>query len=62
MGEIVRVLRLIEYVGERSAVEEQVARSLHGSKYGVGDGIGACRITAQTIGEFPDILGKEESK
>jgi len=48
----VRVLRIIEYVGARGAVEKQLASSIHGTK-DWGSGV---RITATTLGEFPEIL------
>lgn len=48
----VRVLRIVEYVGPRSRVEETVARSIHGTKE-VGNGL---VIRAATIGAYPEIL------
>jgi hypothetical protein len=48
MSDIVRVLRIVEYVGERSAVEQQVARSIHGTRVP-----GAVAISVTTLGEFP---------
>lgn len=51
----VRLLRLIEYVGPYEDVVRQVANSLHGTRAGVGN----CRITAVTIGEFPELLLEE---
>jgi hypothetical protein len=50
--DIVRVIRIIEYVGPRGKIETQIANSLHGTK-DWGNGI---RISAATIGEFPEIL------
>jgi hypothetical protein len=49
---IVRVLRLVEYVGERSVVEATVKASLHGTKHVEDRGRGM-DITGVTIGEFP---------
>lgn len=49
--DIVRVLRIIEIVGPRSLVEKQVANSIHGTKTW-----NDIRISAATIGEFPEIL------
>src|SRR5688572_15898945 len=49
MADKVRVLRLVEYVGERSSVEKQLKTSLHGSR----NGVPGCVITAVTIGESP---------
>ena len=48
----IRVFRLIEYVGDRDAVEAQIKNSLHGTKSGKGN----CQITGTTLGEFPEEL------
>lgn len=58
--EIVRVLRLIEYVGPRDLVEEIVGNSLHGTREipKRGKGVVGVRLTGVTIGEFPEVLGK----
>lgn len=48
----VRVLRIIEYVGDRKDVEDVVARSIQGEKR-VKDGL---IIKAATIGTYPEIL------
>ena len=61
MEDIVRVIRIIEYVGPRSKVEDNVRRSIHGVR-DHGNGV---KITAVTLGEYPDILEpalKEELK
>ena len=50
--DIVRVLRIIEYVGPRSWVESTIAGSIHGTK-NYGD---TTRINAATIGAYPEIL------
>lgn len=47
--DIVRVFRLVEYVGERLQVEKQISMSVHGSRSGMTGVV----ITAQTLGEFP---------
>jgi hypothetical protein len=52
----IRILRIIEYVGTREAVEEQIRLSLHGSR----EGVRGCKITATTLGTFPEILAREE--
>jgi hypothetical protein len=52
MNDIVRVLRVIEYVGPREAVEKQVSDSLHGQKQ-LNNGV---LIKAATIGNYPEIL------
>lgn len=51
MEDQVRVLRVIEYVGSRSAVEHAVKNSLHGEHH--------CKdyvIRAATVGIYPEIL------
>lgn len=53
MADIVRVLRVIEYVGPRKRVEETVAKSIHGERP-FGQGL---VIRAATIGAYPEILG-----
>lgn len=50
--DIVRVLRVIEYVGPRDRVEDVVAKSIHGEK-DAGYGL---VIKAATIGVYPEIL------
>lgn len=52
MTDIVRVLRVYEFVGPRDKVELQVARSIHGEK-DWGNGV---TIRAATIGTYPEIL------
>ncbi len=47
----VRVLRVIEYAGERDRVETLVANSIHGEKQ-----VGGLTIKAATIGTYPEIL------
>jgi hypothetical protein len=47
--DIVRVVRIIAYVGPRSKVEKQIANSLHGTK-DHGNGV---RISVVTVGEYP---------
>lgn len=56
--DIVRVIRIVEYVGPRSAVERQIEGSLHGTKKGIYGPNGAVQITAVTLGLFPEIIGK----
>lgn len=50
----IRVLRLIEFQGPRAAVEEQIKHSVHGTKR-LPSGV---EITATTLGEFPEIIGR----
>lgn len=56
--DIIRVLRVIEYVGPRDRVEDTVAKSVHGTKE-VGNGL---FIKAATIGAYPEILGQVPEK
>lgn len=58
--DIVRVIRIIEYVGPRKLIEEQVKNAIHGTK----SLIRGVNITAVTLGEYPEImkqLNKEEN-
>lgn len=50
--EQVRVLRVIEYTGPRAKVEQQVSRSLHGTR-DHGNGVAT---TAVTLHEYPEVL------
>lgn len=50
MASRIRILRLIEYVGPRAAVEDQVRRSLHGIR-DAGSGV---VINVTTLGEFAE--------
>lgn len=54
--DIVRVLRILEYVGPRARVEEAIERSLHGSRTFGNPAIGWVNIRAATIGLYPEIL------
>ena len=56
--DIVRVLRVIEYVGPRADVEAQIKGSLHGER----NGRGGCIIKAATVGTFPEILNGSENQ
>jgi len=56
--DIIRVLRVIEYIGPRDRVEETVALAVHGTKDCGLDLI----IRAATIGEFPEILEKASTR
>lgn len=61
--DIIRVLRLVEYVGPRGAVEEQVRKSLHGTReFGSHNSFVPMRITAITIGEFGEVISDEVAK
>jgi len=55
--DIVRVLRVIEYIGPREAVEQMISFSIQGEKYIERTGI---TIKTATIGNYPEILNKEE--
>jgi hypothetical protein len=50
--DIIRVIRIVEYVGPRSLVERNVGGSLHGTRDN-GNGV---KITAVTLGEYPEIM------
>lgn len=52
MAQVVRVLRVIEYVGERKWVEATVAGSIQGEKHLSGGNI----IRAATLGAYPEVL------
>lgn len=53
--DLVRVLRIVEYTGPRAAVEECVAKSIHGERrFGPHGKEIAVRVA--TIGEYPEIL------
>ncbi|WP_426287485.1 hypothetical protein [Luteibacter sp. E-22] len=52
--DIVRVLRVIEYIGPRDRVEQVVAGSIHGNK----DAGGGLLIRAATVGAYPEIIGQ----
>lgn len=52
MADTVRVLRVVEYIGDREWVEKAVGNSLHGTKVIVGKG----EIRAATIGAYPELL------
>lgn len=51
--DIVRVIRIYEFVGPRSVIEEQVEKSIHGARQFWG---GGALIRAVTLGTFPEIL------
>ena len=50
--DIVRVIRIVEIRGPRSAVEQQVQLSLHGTRPGVE----GCIVTSVTLSEFPETI------
>lgn len=53
MPDTIRILRLYEFIGPRSEVEQQVAQSMQGTvKLPKGD----LTIRATTLGEFPEVL------
>lgn len=56
----VRVLRILEYTGPRSKVEELIAKSVHGERRltNVHDPSRGVVIRAATIGNYPEILAK----
>lgn len=52
MSDIVRVLRVYEFIGPRDLVEQQVSRSLKGTKI-LPNGMA---IRSATVGDYPEIL------
>lgn len=54
MSDIIRVVRIIEYIGPRELVEPAVEDSIHGVKKLPG----GLQITVATIGPYPEILFK----
>ncbi len=60
--DIVRVLRLVEYMGPRSWVEEQVKRSILGTKVIELKQGGTATIRAFTLGEFPEVVSRESGQ
>lgn len=53
--DIVRVIRILEYVGPRKHVEETLERSIKGT-----DTHKNLTIRAATLGDFPEIMEKGE--
>ena len=68
MSDQIRVLRVIEYTGDREAVEQVVRMSLHGEKRfsqtepSTHRNMGMVCIRAATIGDYPEVLSKVTSK
>lgn len=54
--DIVRVLRIVEIIGPRDLVEQQVTNSLHGERLGATSNMGQVVIRAATVGNYPEIL------
>ena len=54
MKDQIRVLRVVEYIGQRKWVEETIARSIKGTKIVSGFG----QIRAATIGDYPELLSE----
>ena len=52
----VRVIRVIEYIGPRDTIEEQLSISIMGDKYLKERDI---LIRTATIGQFPEILEED---
>lgn len=51
----IRVLRIIEYTGPREAIEDQINRSIHGTRV-YNHRLGEVRITVATIGNYPEVI------
>ena len=55
--DIVRVIRIIVYEGERDWVERQIERSITGTKV-PNPKHPHNKISVSTLGEFPEIMGE----
>mgnify|MGYP000844751842 CR=1 FL=1 len=52
MSDIIRVVRVVEYIGERAAVEKVIKQSIKGTRI-VSNKL---TINAVTVGDFAEIL------
>jgi len=59
MADIVRVLRILEYVGDREWVETTLMRTAVpcNGEHKINDN---CRIRSAVIGQYPEILEQKE--
>lgn len=53
--DIVRVIRIYEFSGPRSLIEEQISNSIHGEKV-LNTPKGRVVIKAATLGNYPELL------
>lgn len=60
-SDIVRILRIIEYVGDRESVEHNVARAIHGTKVIFQHRDRSLIITAASLHEFGQAVATRES-
>ena len=60
MSDIVRVIRIVQYVGPRESVEKQIAKSIQGSRF-CGLREGPIVISAATLGIFPETLNYRDA-
>lgn len=60
--DIIHVLRLIEYVGPRDLVEDQLTKSIYGTRTVDKPGGRSITIRAVTLGEVSEILGRETTR
>ena len=58
MEDLVRVLKIVEYIGPRKAVEALLDASLHGAKKVPGDVL----IRVGVVGDYPELLGVLEDE
>jgi hypothetical protein len=58
--EMIRIMRLIIYEGEREVIEKVVENSIHGTKIIKPTKHEPYKITAVTLEEFPQILAQHE--
>ncbi len=52
----IRVLRLVEYEGPRALVDKQISMSLHGTRAWLRAAGEEVRITAVTLGIYPEVI------
>lgn len=60
MPDVVRVLRVLEYVGPRDVIEKQLTRNLHNGTHLFRHGQLVVRVA--TIGDYPEILSKDNGQ
>ena len=61
MPDLVRVLRVLEYVGPRDVIEKQLAtRSLHNGTHHFRHGQLVVKVA--TVGDYPEILSEDNGQ
>lgn len=56
----VHVLRIIEYIGPRDLVEDNIKRAIHGTKVVTCHGGREITIQVTTLGQYPEIMNTEK--